>query len=205
MSDELCQRETTAADDDLVIRARTDRAAFGLLYDRYYPPVARYLLKRLFDRTIAEDVTSEVFLQVASHLRTFSGRTETDFRRWLFRIATNAANACLRQTRRRQELWQASARSRPSDQGGGSHSSATGGEALDWPLIQQALLAFDERDQSIVMLRFFGGLSHEEIAHVVNASPGTVRTALSRTLARLREMFNPSVPASPAPGQSTPV
>jgi RNA polymerase sigma-70 factor, ECF subfamily len=197
MSDDLSDSEQPTADDDLVVRARSDRAAFGVLYDRYYPRVARYASRRLFDRTVAEDVTSEVFLQAASHLRTFPGRTETDFRRWLFRIATNAVNACLRQKLRRQELWDAAARSRQRERGGSSHSSSGAIDLLDWPAVYQALLELDERDQSIVMLRFFAGLSHEEIAHVVNTNPGTVRTALSRTLARLREQFDPQAAAAP--------
>jgi RNA polymerase sigma-70 factor (ECF subfamily) len=191
MSDELPLSEQPA-DDDLVVRARTDRTAFSLLYDRYYPHVAQYCRRRLFDRTIAEDVVSDVFVQVTSHIRDFAGRTDTDFRRWLFRIATNAVSAHLRQSLRRQELWEAAARSRHWDRSGDSHSSPAEHEILDWPSVYQALLELDERDQSIVMLRFFGGCSHEEIADVVNATPGAVRTNLSRTLSRLREKFNPS-------------
>jgi RNA polymerase sigma-70 factor (ECF subfamily) len=192
--------EQPAADDELVVRARTDRTAFSLLYDRYYPRVARYCLRRLFDRSLAEDVVSEVFLQVAAHIRAFTGQTETDFRRWLFRIATNAVNAHLRQSRRRQELWEAAARSRHWDHIGGSPPSPAEHDILDWPAVYQALLEFDERDQAIVMLRFFADCSHEEIAAVVSATPGAVRTALSRTLSRLRERFNPAVPPAPAQG-----
>jgi len=197
MSVEPRTSEQPAADDELVVRARTDRTAFSLLYDRYYPRVARYCLRRLFDRCLAEDVVSEVFVQVAAHIRAFTGRTETDFRRWLFRIATNAVNAHLRQTRRRQELWEAAARSRHWDHIGGSPPSPAEHDVLDWPAVYQALLEFDERDQAIVMLRFFADCSHDEIAAVVSATPGAVRTALSRTLHRLRERFNPSVPPAP--------
>jgi RNA polymerase sigma-70 factor (ECF subfamily) len=190
MSDEPLTSEEPAADDELVVRARTDRAAFGILYDRYYAHVARYCLRRLFDRTLAEDVVSDVFVQVASHFREFPGRTGTDFRRWLFRIATNAVNAHLRQSRRRHELWEAAARSRHWDRSSGSHPSQAEHEPLDWPVVYQALLALEERDQTIVTLRFFADLSHEEIADVVNATPGAVRTALSRALNRLREKFD---------------
>src|SRR5258708_5043481 len=123
MSNELPSSEQPAADDDLVVRARTDRTAFSLLYDRYYPSVARYCRRRLFDRTIAEDVVSEVFLKVASHIREFAGRTEADFRRWLYRIATNAVSAHLRQSLRRQELWDAAAQNRHWDRSGGLQSS----------------------------------------------------------------------------------
>src|SRR5579872_5828576 len=145
MSNELPSSEAPEADDDIVIRARTDRMAFGLLYDRFYPHVERYCRRRLFDRTIAEDIVSEVFLQVASHIRGFTGRTETDFRRWLFRIATNAVSAHLRQTLRRQELWESAARNRHWDRSGSLDSSHAELDVLDWPAVYQALLEFDER------------------------------------------------------------
>src|SRR5262249_43774993 len=196
--------EGAAGDDELVVRARTDRAAFGLLYDHYYPHVARYCLRRLFDRTIAEDVVSDVFLQVVSHIREFPGRTATDFRRWLFRIATNAVHAHLRQSRRRQELWDAAARGRHRDRGSDSHLSQAEHERLDWPAVYQALLELDERDQTIVTLRFFADLSHEEIADVVEATPGAVRTALSRTLNRLKEEFNPAYRPQPRNEEALP-
>jgi RNA polymerase sigma-70 factor, ECF subfamily len=182
-------RERIMADDDLVERAKTDRAALGLLYDRYHPVVTRYCLRRLFDRTVAEDVVSDVFLTVASRLPTFPGKTETDFRRWLFRIATNAVNAHLRQARRRRELWEVAARRRQERR---PAAAASAEAALDWPVVYQAVLELDEREQTILMLRFFAGCSHEVIAAVVDATPGAVRTALSRTLARLRERFHPS-------------
>src|SRR5258708_17202136 len=108
MSNDLPSSEQPEADDDLVIRARTDRTAFGLLYDRFYPHVERYCRRRLFDRTIAEDVVSDVFLQVASHIRGFAGTTEIDFRRSLFRIATNAVSAHLRHSLRYRELFEPS-------------------------------------------------------------------------------------------------
>ena len=182
-------------DTETVVRAKTDRAAFGSLYDRYQPLVTRYCMRRLFDRTVAEDVVSEIFLTVASNLRTIPGRTETDFRCWLFRIATNAVNAYLRQTKRRRELLEAAARSR---QLGRTENAATAPgewETLDWPAVYEAIMALDERDQTILMLRFFAGSSYEEIAEVVNSTAGAVRTALSRTLAGLREEFNPRQPS----------
>jgi RNA polymerase sigma-70 factor (ECF subfamily) len=178
-------------DDDLVLRAKSDRSAFGLLYDRYLPVLTRYCMRRLLDRTVTEDVVSDVFLTLASKLRAFPGRTETDFRCWLFRIASNAVNAHLRQSRRRKELWRSVVRCRQESRSGARASRPTW-ETLDWPVVRQALLELEERDQTILTLRFFAGLSHEEIAEVVDSTPGAVRTALSRTLSRLRDKFNPS-------------
>jgi RNA polymerase sigma-70 factor (ECF subfamily) len=182
------------AGDDLVRRAKTDRVAFALLFDRYYPRIARYCLRRLPSREIAEDVTSEVFLQVASHLRGFPGQGETDFRCWLYRIATNAIAGQRRQARRRGRLWQTAAAQGQFDRPAVVHPLDSELDRLDWPAVREAIEQLDERDQTIVTLRFFSDCSHEEIAQVVEASVGAVRTALTRALARLREKLNPPEP-----------
>jgi DNA-directed RNA polymerase specialized sigma24 family protein len=51
--------------DGLVLAARTDRTAFGRLFDEFYPLIFAYCMRRLLLRAVAEDVTSEVFLKVA--------------------------------------------------------------------------------------------------------------------------------------------
>jgi RNA polymerase sigma-70 factor (ECF subfamily) len=180
-------------DDDLVVRARSDRIAFGALYDRYYPRVMRYCLRRLFVRQVAEDVASDAFLQVASHLPAFEGTTDTDFRCWLYRIVSNAINAYLRQTRRRQELCESAARS------GRLHTrhDVPTVEHLDWPAVYQAVLELDHRDQTILTLRYYADLPHDEIATIVGLKPGAVRTAMSRILERLRARFETDKSVTP--------
>lgn len=176
-------------DDDLVVRARSDRSAFAALFDRYYPRIMRYCLRRLFLRDVAEDVVADVFLHVASYLPGFEGTTDIDFRRWLFRIASNAVNAHLRQTRRRQELCEAARHSRRLENAERASAAMPMFEVLDWPAVYQAILELEPREQTILTLRFFGDLPHDEIAAIVGANAGTVRTALSRALDRLRARF----------------
>lgn len=186
MTNPPADADRTSPDDALVVRARGDRTAFAALYDRYYPRVLRYCVRRLFVRQVAEDVVSDVFLQIAKHLPAFEGTTETDFRRWLFRIASNAVNAQVRQTKRRQELFEAAARGRSLV---GNPETTSVIEMLDWPAVYQAILELEPRDQTIVTLRFFADLSHDEIGSIVGAQAGAVRTALSRILDRLRIRF----------------
>jgi RNA polymerase sigma-70 factor (ECF subfamily) len=175
--------------DYLVVRARTDREAFGQLYDACYPGVFRYCFRRLFVRTVAEDVTSEVFLRVASKMPQFGGTTEEDFRRWVFRIATNEVNAYVRQARRRGALLESAARSGALAAAVDSRSQQSDVETLDWPALYQAILSLKPRDQAIVVLRFFEQMSHEQIAGVLGERPATVRVGLSRALEKLRHHF----------------
>jgi RNA polymerase sigma-70 factor (ECF subfamily) len=172
-------------DDDLVVRARTDRVAFGRLYDLYYPRIFRHCLRRLFLRAVAEDVTADVFLRVARQIRKFTGASRDDFVRWVHAIATNEINAYLRQTQRRVRLLDEAARRkaiRVVDQSVCPTSLA----ALDWPRVYEALLTLKPRDQAIVTLRFFESVSHEQIAAILEMRPGAVRTALTRSLGQLR-------------------
>jgi RNA polymerase sigma-70 factor (ECF subfamily) len=184
-------QDQTAQDprDDLVVRARTDREAFGQLYDACYPGVFRYCLRRLFVRTVAEDVTSEVFLRVATKMRQFGGTTEEDFRRWVFRIATNEASAYVRQAKQRRMLLESAARNGTLAAACGSQRCQSDVETLDWPALYQAILGLKPRDQAILVLRFFEQMPHEQIADVLNERPATVRVGLSRALKRLRHCF----------------
>src|SRR5262245_30525629 len=75
-----------ASDEALVALARSDRAAFGVLYDRYLTPVYRYCHGRLGDRERAEDATSLVFVRALAAIATQRGPS---VRSWLFTIAHN--------------------------------------------------------------------------------------------------------------------
>jgi RNA polymerase sigma factor (sigma-70 family) len=173
-----------AFEPDLMTQAKDDPGAFSRLYFRHYDAIFRYCMHRLFDRTTAEDITSEVFLKMTENFQTFNGN-EKQFRNWLYRIATNAVNEHLRKTMRRSTIltwvrqWSGSAKtveqSHPDES---QHKTA---------VIKKAILTLKPNLQAIVTMRFFENLKLEEIAEVVGASAATVRSQLSRALMKLRK------------------
>jgi len=170
-------------DSELVIQARSDRAAFVQLYRRHYDAIFRYCVHRLFDKVAAEDVTSEVFLKIIEKFHSFRG-TDEQFHYWLYRIATNAVNNYLRKTARRNRLLKVVhevSNSRAADCGELS-------EKLE--LLREAVFSLRPRYQTIITLRFFENLKMIEIAEVLGSSPGTVRSQLTRALAKLRAKMN---------------
>ena len=170
--------------DDLVVRAKTQAAALGELYALYYDRILRFCVHRLFNRSTAEDVTSSVFLTVAETMRGFKGRTEQDFRSWIYAIAANQANAHIRKTTRRKRLLEtAMAAQREADPQAGEWSS------LDWPTLYAAVQELKPVQQTILTLRFFEDMDYDEIARIVNARPGTIRVTLHRVLRRLQEVL----------------
>ena len=177
--------------DDLVVRARTDAQALGLLYERYYEKVFRYCLHRLFVKEVAADVTSSVFLSVATHIRDFSGTTEADFRNWLYAISTQQANAWVRSTKRRKELLEAAVLSGrvKADR---ENQSEPPGDNEQWLWLYQGIARLKPRHQTLITLRFFEGLSYEQIAEILGAKPAGLRVMAVRALDKLRGLLSRS-------------
>jgi RNA polymerase sigma factor (sigma-70 family) len=182
--------EQIAQRDKLVQRAIRDCEAFGLLFDTYYPRVLRYCIARLRHRAAGEDATSETFLQVARHLPGFPGRTDRDFCRWIYRIATNVTNEQIRRQRTRREITgEAFDLAAPADDR----------SEFDWNRVALAVAALPEYQQALITLRFLEQFPIEEIATIVERRPGAVRTAISRALSELRRVLAVrSPPSTPA-------
>ena len=172
-------------DNDLVLRAKTEADALGRLYEMYYERIFRFCVHRLFNKEIAEDVTSAVFLQVARGLRGFKGRSEQDFRNWLYAIAANQANAYIRKTSRRKKLLAEAAGSmRPARAGCADTSFEP-----DWPRLYAAILKLKPQHQTIVTLRFFENFSYEQIAQILDVKEATLRVTLHRIINQLRNQL----------------
>ena len=168
--------------DFLVQRARREADALGQLYDRHYAGVLRYCVHRLFSREVAEDVTSEVFLAVARQIRSFGGRTEQQFVCWLYGIATNQINACIRSSTRRKALLAEAARVRRTLAQAGDDPP----EQMDWPTLYAAIASLADREQALVALRCFEQWPFDRVAAVLGLRPVTARVAFNRALKRLR-------------------
>jgi RNA polymerase sigma-70 factor, ECF subfamily len=83
-----CDQDGSAEDTDTVLMRRVaiaDRAAMHTLFARHHLAVYRFVLQRLQDKAQAEDVTSEVFLEVWRHAGRFEGRSAV--LTWILAIA----------------------------------------------------------------------------------------------------------------------
>ena len=78
---------------------RGDERAFSIIVRAYQVPVYNYVLRMVGDRTLAEDLTQEVFLRVFQGLPRFSLRSK--FTTWLFQVTKNRVLDELRATERR--------------------------------------------------------------------------------------------------------
>jgi RNA polymerase sigma-70 factor (ECF subfamily) len=78
---------------------RGDERAFSLIVRAYEVPVFNYVMRLVGDRSLAEDLTQEVFLRVFQGLPRFSARSK--FTTWLFQVTKNRVLDELRASERR--------------------------------------------------------------------------------------------------------
>ena len=189
------QRQTAltiseAEQTNLIQRACTDPDAFAQLYLLHYNNVFNCCVRRLFDRHSAEDVTSTVFFKVMHNLSSFDGKA-TDFRNWLFRIATNAVNDHLRDTKRRADIMQRVVKNTRAES---VFAIGTEDGLLEKKAhLKQALLGLKPKYQNVIALRFFEKMKLTEIAACLGKNPSTIRTWLARAAAKLRKKLNAAV------------
>jgi RNA polymerase sigma-70 factor (ECF subfamily) len=169
-------------DAELVRQTQQHAAAFGSLYLRYRDRVLRYCLYRLGDLGEAEDATSAVFVN-ALHGITGVHDDDTSFRPWLFRIAHNEVVDRYRRRALRAETALTAADDLV-DPGPSPEEAAMTVEAVG--RVRTLLGALPPRERTVLELRL-ADLTTSEIATVLGIAEGSVWTAQSRGLAKVRD------------------
>lgn len=180
--------DNSEMDADIIIKkACSDPAAFARLYRAHYDSVFRYCSRRLFNRHLAEDVTSTVFFKVMNTIGSFEGDSK-NFRNWLYRIATNAVNDHLRTAVKRAQAIRIVSDNISSDR----HVITDDDLSDKKSHLKQALLGLKPKYQAVIALHFFENMKLTQVAEVLNQNPTTTRSQLSRALSKLRKQFKAS-------------
>lgn len=182
-----------ATDAELLTRIAADRdaAAFAALYDRLAPRVLGLLLRVLRNRTDAEDVLQEAFLQAWNQAARFDPARSVPLG-WVLMIARSRA------TDRLRKKPFATAEQPPDlphqpDPTAGLQAGETVGQ------VSAALQSLPPEQSEPIRLAFYDGLTHEGIAVKLGLPLGTVKTRIRLGMARLRARF-PDDCADPKPG-----
>ncbi len=189
--------ESQACDDErsLVDRAKTQPEAFGRLYEMHYGTILNYIYRRTLDATLAEELTSNTFFNALRAMPRYDHRGK--FVAWLYRIASNEIKL---QRRSRHKEQQGNARWREElERVSFDPQAEAGGEIREIKMrhfarLQEAICRLPERYQTVLALRYFESLSHEEIADVLGKKLGTVKSLLHRGVERLRKSLAPAEP-----------
>lgn len=186
-----------ARERDLVARARADAAAFGELYDFYLPRIHGFILRRVRETSVAEDLTATTFERALAVVRGNDFRNDS-FGGWLYRVAGNAVVDHVRRDRRSVPLgiragdaWDdgdgAGGARGISDEPGDDAATNAFAAAIDRDALRRALLMLPDHQRRVIVLRFLDELEPAEMAVILGCSRPTVAVRVHRALRALRD------------------
>lgn len=143
-----------------------------------------YLITR--NASEAEEAAQDGFVKAYQALARF--REGAPFRPWLLRIVANEAINRRKSAGRRPSVELTEAFDRPLDDRAASPETAAL-EAETRRMVVGSLAQLSEDDRLIISYRYFLDLSEAEMADALGVARGTVKSRLSRALARLREVM----------------
>jgi len=168
---------------ELIARAKTDKEAFGELYEVYVDRIYNYVYYRTGNVEDAEDLTARIFFKAMQHISNYHDRG-VPFSAWLYRIAHNLVANWHRDRSRRKLIslddivqWQAPEK--------GPEFVTQLMEDKDALLAAIRRLTADR--QELLILKFVERLSNAEIGDIMGRSEGAIKSLYHRTLLSLRD------------------
>lgn len=177
-------RERDFDEVEQIRKAKINPLLFRPLYDRHYKSIYIFVLKRVNDRSVAADISSQVFLKVLQALPKYSLKG-IPFSAWLYRIAINEINQFFRKVK--------SDRYVSLDYGTLTflydelNYDFTKESLLD--KLPHALQNLSETELYIIELRFFEQLSFKEISILLDIKEVGAKVKTYRTLEKLKKIL----------------
>jgi RNA polymerase sigma-70 factor (ECF subfamily) len=152
-----------------------DADAFRALFEAHKDKVYSIALRFGGNSAVAMDIAQDVFLKLLSSIQEFRG--DSSFDSWLYRLVINR---CLDHQRRSRRLI-------PILEGLLDAVRSPKDSALDDLLraetrnqVQQVVAKLPPEQRIVIVLRYTEGLSYDQIAEILDCSPGTVASRLNR-------------------------
>ena len=174
-----------ATSDDMLLESIADgnRTAMHILYCRHNVRVYRFILRIVRDATTAEDLVSQVFLDVWRTAGQFQGRSQVST--WLLSIARFKALTAMRQ-RRFEDIDQEDVRQIPD----GSDTPETSLDRSDTSAILRACVQrLSPAHREIITLVYYHEKSVEEVGQIIGIPQSTVKTRMFYARKQLAELL----------------
>jgi RNA polymerase sigma-70 factor (ECF subfamily) len=174
----------------LIERAQAgDGAAFGLLYDRYFDTVFRFVYFRVGNRQLAEDLTADTFLRALKRIGSFTWQGR-DLGAWLVTIARNLVADHFKSGRYRLEVTTGDVLDADTADRGpeGSPELAVVDHITNMALLT-AVRQLNPEQQECIVLRFLQGFSVAETAQAMGKNEGAIKALQYRAVRALHRLL----------------
>ena len=187
---------TTAVDDRdslasaLMSCGRGDQVAFSTLYDQLAPYVYGVILRVVRDRSQAEEVTQEVFVELWRIAPRFDGEKGT-VKAWASTVAHRRAVDRVRSEQSARDRLDNESQKRVADTDVVVESVEA---SFDQARVRRALAQLTPAQREAVELAYFGALTYREVAALLGVAEGTIKSRIRDGMIRLRDELGAEAP-----------
>ena len=172
-------------DPDVQLAAAGDVDAFERIYRRHHLRVYSVCLRMVRDRSLAEDLTQEVFIQLYRKLHTFRG--DSSIGTWLHRLTVNQVLMHLRKPIVKSERT-ADDETTPVQIAKGT-ANPRRMAVLDRIALNEAIAQLAPGYRMVLLLHDVHGYEHEQIGKILGCAVGTSKSQLHKARLRIRELL----------------
>jgi len=175
------RQSVTTHEIELIQRiGRGDKRAFEALFGVYGKRIFRYAARMIGDASVAEEVTSDVMMEVWKSAARFEGRSLPST--WIIGIARHR---CLNAMRGKR-LITVDLDSAPDLADRNDSAERIRHQADERRLVREALATLSSDHREVVELTFYHGHSYQEIAAIVGCPENTVKTRMFHAKRQLK-------------------
>lgn len=164
-------------------RTKKDKRHFAPLYDKYYEQIFRFILQRVEDMDIAEDICSQVFYKAITKIHQFNYQGYA-FSSWLYRISFNTITDYYRKQKKQRVI---------SIQDTQLKEFYNPEEDQDTELLHRqlskALQYLSHKEMTFIEMRFFEERPFKEIAEILNLTEVNTKAKTYRILSKLHSIL----------------
>jgi len=172
-------------EESLIRRAQQhDQDAFAQLYEEYFDKIYRYIAFKIGNKTEAEDMTQQVFLNAIKSISSFRWRG-IPFSAWLFRIAHNQVVDYLR-----KKAKHATTSLDEVLVSNGNNPQLVAEQNLDIERLLLATKQLTQAQREVISLRFASELSIAQVAKVMGKSQGAIKALQHSAIVALRKTLS---------------
>lgn len=183
-------------EEKLLKELKNDPQKFSLIYEAFYKKIFGYIFRRTGDYDSAKDIAAETFLKAYAGIGNFKWRN-ISILYWLYRIATNELNKYFNSRKYLPESLNRIHEEYGIDVTDYSNAETERVELenelqkhRDYLTVNAMIKKLDAKYQSVISLKYFEHKSIKEIAIILDKKEGTVKSLLSRGIAKLKENIN---------------
>ena len=176
----------TLSDNALMLKVKNgDIDKMGLLYERYYRQLYRFIFNMTRQKELSEDMVQNIFLRMLKYPDGFMGFGE--FKMWMYHIARNTVYDYFRKVKRTP--FHSDVRDYEEKIEGEQRSDAQFEKEQELKTLETAMEKLSDENRELLILCRFQELKYNEIAKILNTTEGAIKVRVHRALNQLKNNY----------------